>query len=93
MPRKTTVRAVKKIKEESEEFQKEVRKRTVTYVAAALGLVTGLAWNEAIKAVIEYLFPLDQNTMAAKIIYAAIMTVILVFATAYILREPKEEEK
>lgn len=85
--------AVRKIKKESEELQREVRKRTVTYIAAALGLVTGLAWNEAIKAFIEYLFPLDQNTMTAKIIYAAIMTIILVFTTVYILREPKEEKK
>ncbi|MDP2650808.1 MAG: DUF5654 family protein, partial [bacterium] len=60
---------------------------------AALGLVVGLAWNEAIKSAIEYLFPLGQNTMAAKIIYAAVMTIILVFATAYILKEPNEEKK
>ena len=85
--------AVRKIKKESEELQKEVKKRTVTYIAAALGLVTGLAWNEAIKAVIEYLFPLDQNTMAAKIIYAVIMTMILVFATVYIIREPGKDKK
>ena len=86
-------RAVKKIKEEGEELRREVKKRTVTYVAAALGLVVGLAWNEAIKSVIEYLFPLGQNTMAAKIIYAAIMTAVLVFATAYVLKEQKNEEK
>ena len=86
-------RAVKRIKEGSDELRREVRKRTVTYIAAALGLVVGLAWNEAIKAVIEYLFPLDQNTMAAKIIYAGIMTVVLVFATAYVLKEQKEEKR
>ena len=86
-------RAVKKIKEEGEELRREVKKRTVTYVAAALGLVVGLAWNEAIKSVIEYLFPLGQNTMAAKIIYAAVMTAVLVFATAYVLKEQKNEEK
>lgn len=86
-------RAVKKIKEESEELHREVKRRAVTYITAALGLVVGLAWNEAIKSVIEYLFPLGQNTMAAKIIYAAIMTAVLVFATAYILKEQKEEKK
>ena len=86
-------KAARKIKEESKELRREVKKRTVIYITAALGLVVGLAWNEAIKSVIEYLFPLDQNTMAAKIIYAAVMTMILVFATAYILKEPTEEKK
>lgn len=85
--------AVKKIRGESEELRREVRKRTATYITAALGLVVGLAWNEAIKSVIEYLFPFGQNTMAAKLIYAAAMTMILVFTTAYILKEQKEEEK
>ena len=92
MVRKVPARAVRKIKKEGEELHREVRKRTVTYITAALGLVVGLAWNEAIKSVIEYLFPLGQNTMAAKIIYAALMTVVLVFATAYILKEQKKEE-
>ncbi|MEX2033169.1 MAG: DUF5654 family protein [Candidatus Colwellbacteria bacterium] len=86
-------RVARKIKEESKELRQEVRKRTVIYITAALGLVVGLAWNEAIKSVIEYLFPLGQNTMAAKIIYAAVMTMILVFATAYVLKEQKEEER
>lgn len=93
MPRKIAPRAVKKLKEESEELRREVRKRTVTYITAALGLVVGLAWNEAIKSVIEYIFPLDENSMAAKLIYAFLMTVILVFTTAYILKETKKGQK
>ena len=92
MVKKIPAKAVKKIRKESEELRKEVRKRAVTYITAALGLIVGLAWNEAIKSVIEYLFPLGQNTMAAKIIYAGVMTMILVFATVYILKEPSEEK-
>ena len=65
----------------------------ISLSTSGFGVVVALAWNEAIKSVIEYLFPLDQNTMAAKIIYAAVMTMILVFATAYILKEPNEEKK
>lgn len=87
----TPARAIRKITKESQELHREVRRKTVTYITAALALVVGLAWNEAIKAVIEYLFPLDQNTMAVKLIYAAILTVVLVFITAYILKEQKEE--
>ncbi len=83
---------VKKIRKESEELRREVRKRTATYIAAALGLVVGLAWNEAIKSIIEYFFPLSQNTMAAKIIYALAMTAVLVIVTVYVLKESKEEK-
>lgn len=85
-------RVARKIKEESKELRQEVRKRTVIYITAALGLVVGLAWNEAIKSIIEYFFPLSQNTVTAKIIYAAVITIVLVFTTAYILKEPKEEK-
>lgn len=93
MVKKIPAKAVKKIKKESEELRKEVRKRTITYITAALGLVVGLAWNEAIKSVIEYLFPFGQNTMAAKITYAAVITIILVFVTTYLLKEPKVKKK
>ncbi|MBI2010717.1 MAG: hypothetical protein HYS89_00555 [Candidatus Colwellbacteria bacterium] len=60
-------------------------------MAAALGLVVGLAWNDAIKTLIEYLFPLKQNTIAAKFFYAIIITIVLVLITAYIIRKPKEK--
>lgn len=91
MVRKVPARAVKKIKEEGEEIQQAIRKRTITYITAALGLVVGLAWNEAIKSVIEYLFPLSQNTMAAKLIYASILTIILVVVTTYLLKGEDKE--
>lgn len=94
MVRKNTpAGAVKKIRRESKELQREIRLKTITYITAALGLVVGLAWNEAIKSVITYLFPLDQNTIVAKIIYALLVTVILAFATAYILKETKKGQK
>lgn len=93
MVRKIPARAVKKIKREGKELQREIRLKTITYITAALGLVVGLAWNEAIKSVITYLFPLDQNTIVAKIVYALLVTVILAFATAYILKETKKGQK
>ena len=43
----------RKIKEKSKEFQQEVREKTFGYIVASFGLVAGLAWNEAIKAMIE----------------------------------------
>jgi uncharacterized membrane protein len=79
-----------KIKEEGKELGAEFRQKTVTYITAALGLVTGLAWNEAIKSVIEFFFPLNENTMIAKLVYALIMTLILVFLGNYILKAPQQ---
>ena len=82
---------VKKIKEEGKELQREVKIKLSTYITAAIGFVVGLAWNDAIKAFIEYLFPLQKNSVTAKFFYAALITIILVLVTAYILREPKKE--
>lgn len=93
MVKKAPAETVKKIREEGKDLQRELRKRTATYIAAALGLVVGLAWNEAIRSVIEYFFPLSQNTVTAKIIYALAITAVLVIVTAYILKEQKEEKK
>jgi len=55
-----------KIKNGTEEIKKEIRQRTLGYILAAFGLVAGLAWNEAIKSFIEYLFPVSKNTFPVK---------------------------
>lgn len=80
-----------KIKQESGAVKKEVARQTVTYIVASLSLVAGLAWNEAIKQSIEYLFPLAQNTLLIKFLYAAIVTVIVVILTVYLTRVIQEE--
>ncbi len=81
----------KKIAEEQKKIRLEVLERTSGYVLAALGFVVGLAWNDAIKASIESMFPLDKNNLFAKFIYALIVTVVIVVAT--ILLTKKTEEK
>ncbi|PIP45941.1 MAG: hypothetical protein COX15_01875 [Candidatus Colwellbacteria bacterium CG23_combo_of_CG06-09_8_20_14_all_42_19] len=65
------------------------------YIVGALGLVAGLAWNDAIKALIEYLFPLAKNTLLAKFIYAILMTFIIGIVASYLIRffDKKEENK
>lgn len=72
-------------------FKKELRQQTVTYLTAAFGFVAGLAWNEAIKALIETLFPLGTNSLLAKFIYAIAVTVAIVIITYFLLK--KNEEK
>src|SRR3990167_6335210 len=54
-----------RIKEKSRELRREVKQRITGYIVAALGLVAGLAWNDAIRALIEYVFPMDQGSVWA----------------------------
>ncbi|MFA5961230.1 MAG: DUF5654 family protein [Parcubacteria group bacterium] len=88
---------MKKIEEkligELAKVKSEVRNRTVKYIVAALGLVAGLAWNDAIKAFIDYFFPQDQNSLRAKLAYAVVITLIVVVASFYLARLEKKEEK
>lgn len=63
-----------------------VRERTLGFITGALGLVAGLAWNEAVKALIEVVFPLGKDTLWAKFMYAILVTVIVVIASIYLAR-------
>ncbi len=70
-----------------------IKEKTVSYILAAFSLVAGLAWNEAVKSLIEYVFPSAGNSIAAKIFYAAALTIILVAISFYLTKLIKKEEK
>ncbi|MDO8523541.1 MAG: DUF5654 family protein [bacterium] len=74
-------------------LREELKKQTLGYVVGALGLVAGLAWNEAIKGSIEYLFPLGQNSLLAKFVYALLITVVVVIFTNYVIGIGSVDEK
>ncbi len=74
-------------------FEMELRERIIGYILTAFGLVVGLAWNEAIKSSIEYLFPVAKNTLVAKIFYAFLLTIVLVIATLYLKKLIVKEEE
>ncbi len=65
-------------------LKQKVRTQTTTYILAGLGLVAGLAWNEAIKELIDWLFPLDRGSIGAKFIYAIIITLVVVMIGTYL---------
>lgn len=81
-----------KLKEERAKLQKEIREKTVGYIVAAFGLVAGLAWNEAVKAAIEFVFPHSTDSLFAKFLYAAMVTLIVVVISVYLVRLTKKEE-
>lgn len=84
------------LKTRTNALQRTVREQTVGYVVAACSLIAGLAWNDAVKAVITYFFPADDaESIAAKFIYAAVMTIVVVVFTIVVKRmlEPKVDER
>jgi len=77
----------------NKEIRDQVRKQTAGYMAGALGLVAGLAWSDAIKALIETLFTFAKSGIFAKFIYAIIITVIVVIVGNYLLKTTTTEKK
>lgn len=82
-----------KVKKESAAVKREVKRQLMTYMIASLGLVAGLAWNEAIKGFIEYLFPTSQNTVLAKFLYAIVLTLLIGIVSYYLAQLMKEKEE
>ncbi len=67
-------------------LQVEIRERTLGYMFGAFGLVAGLAWNDAIQSLIAHLFPLPENTVSAKFLYAIVISVVVVVISVYLSR-------
>jgi len=82
----------KKIAEDQKKIGLEVREKTMGYILAALGFVVALAWNDAIKSLIENIFPLDKNNLSAKFTYALIVTVVIVVATIFLTKKTEEQK-
>jgi len=80
------------LSQESRNIRREIRERTLGYILTALGLVAGLAWNEAITAFIAEVFPVSQDGLTAKVIYALIMTFVVVIAGQYLVRSATKQD-
>jgi hypothetical protein len=74
-------------------IRKEIRSRTIGYIVGAFGLVAGLAWNEAIRQLIDVLFPLSKNSVWAKFVYAIIITAVVVWVSVYLVRLGDQAEQ
>ncbi len=77
---------------ERRELQHEIKQRTIGYILAALGLVAGLAWNEAIKSFIDSFFPTPGHDLIVKFIYAFFITIIIVIVTVYLLKLTQDKK-
>lgn len=70
-----------------EKLRKELRANIIgqitTFVTAAFGIVAALAWNEAVKAWLEYFIKTGKGVLAMTL-YAVIVTVISVIAVMFL---------
>lgn len=73
------------------ELKSEIKKasgvvwlRSTGYVLAGLGVVVGLAWNDAVQALVKSIFVLESDTIIAKFVYALVITAVLVFVSSWI---------
>ena len=72
----------------------EIREKSATYMTAAFGLVAGLAWNDAIKSLVDFIFPVStSHSVFAKFIYAVLITGIVILVGHYLLQEVEETEE
>ncbi len=67
-------------------LKKELKDRLLTYIGGGFGLVAGLAWNDAIKSLIEYIFPLSKDSLPVRFLYALVITLLAVVIVAYLAR-------
>lgn len=75
------------VKKATVRLEHSIREQTVGHVVAALSVVAGLAWNEAVKALITYVYPVDGTEgIVAKFLYAVAMTIAVVALTLIVRR-------
>lgn len=80
------------IKKEAIEFKKEFLERSISWILTGFGLVAALAWNEAIKSLVDILLGTSKASLLAKFIYAILVTLLVVFISKHLGR-PVENDK
>ena len=63
----------------------QIRERIAALLTTAFGLVAALAWNGAIRAIFVRVFG-TADTVVGMLIYAIVVTIIVVIATTVIAR-------
>ncbi|MDQ3018543.1 MAG: DUF5654 family protein [bacterium] len=86
-----------KAKEKIKETKRQVLLQSATLVNSAFALVAALAWNEAIKAVIDQFVP-QASAIFSKFLYAFVLTLIVVIISMRLTKiindfKPIEEEE
>ena len=58
-----------------------IKKQLPLIVIGSLSLMASLAWNEAIKSIIDYYYPntINKDNYLRKVIYATILSIVMIF--------------
>ncbi len=78
--------------EKEKRLSRELRVQGIGYIVAALGLVAGLSWNDAIKSLIDHFFNTEGSGMLAKFIYAIAITVLIILLSQFLMRIARKDE-
>jgi C4-dicarboxylate transporter len=76
----------RKLEEEKRKIESTFKNQLETILLAAFAFVAGLSWREVINSVIDYVFPLNKDTIVAKFLYAIVVTFFLTLTGLYVVR-------
>lgn len=62
-------------------------------ITTALGLVAALAWNDAIQTLFQQFLGTAGGALAAKLFYAVLVTIVVIFATIVVSRAAERAKK
>ncbi len=72
---------IEKLKAEQKAIRTAVKERLGGALTGAFGLVAALAWNDAVRAAIDYFYPPSKGgDIGPKFVYAIIITIIVSIA-------------
>ncbi len=74
---------IQKAKDKARQTHREVLLQTMTLINGAFALIAALAWNEAVKALIERYFKAGSG-LYSRFVYAIGITILVVIITRYI---------
>lgn len=69
---------VEKVKENFYLAKESVKIRTSHYIIGGVSVAAALAWNSAIKDVIDQVYPMQKESARAAVFYAFVITIFLV---------------
>ena len=71
----------------------EVLEKFSQLITTALGLVAALAWNTAIQNLFDRVFGKAGAALAGQFLYAALITIVVIFATIAVSRAAERAKK
>ena len=69
------------MKDQKKSIRIEILEKMGQLIVSGFGLVAALAWNDFIKGLFGKLFPKPENNLLAMLLYALVITILIVIAT------------